>query len=53
MPRAAPTSRAVSLTADPTPALANGVAAMMSLVAGIMARLSPIPARISGPSRYQ
>src|SRR3954447_26953643 len=45
MPRAPPTSRVVSLTADPTPALAWGTALMMLPVAGAAVRLMPAPRR--------
>ena len=45
MPRAPPTSRVVSLTAEPTPALAGGTALMMLPVAGAAVRLMPAPNR--------
>ena len=41
-PRAPPTNRVVSLTAEPTPAWARGSEPMIDSVAGAMAR--PIPA---------
>ena len=41
-PRAPPTSRVVSLTAEPTPACAGGREPMMDSVAGAM--VSPMPA---------
>ena len=41
IPMAAPSSRAVSLTADPTPWLSSGVFDMMAVVDGAVA--SPIP----------
>ena len=53
MPTAPPTSREVSLTAEPTPALASGVAAMMSFVAGVIARATPEPSSRTGQNRYQ
>jgi hypothetical protein len=41
MPRAPPTSRAVSLTAEATPCLDGGSELTMAVVAGVMARPMP------------
>ena len=43
MPRAPPTSRVVSLTAEPTPALDSGTDEMMALVAGAVVQAMPTP----------
>jgi hypothetical protein len=42
-PRAPPTSRVVSFTAEPTPAFSRGREPMMESVAGVMARPIPTP----------
>ena len=42
-PNAAPSSRAVSLTADATPCLARGSDATIALVAGVIASAAPMP----------
>jgi hypothetical protein len=42
-PRAPPTWRVVSLTADPTPALARGSEPMIDSVAGAMVMPMPTP----------
>ena len=43
MPRAPPTSRVVSLTAEPTPDLASGTDDTMALVAGAVVQAMPTP----------
>ena len=43
MPSAPPSSRVVSLTAEPTPALSSGTVLMISLVAGAAVMLMPAP----------
>ena len=55
MPRAAPSSRVVSLTAEPTPALSIGTADMMVPVAGAKTRPMPRPWRANAEpsSRYE
>ena len=42
-PNAAPSSRAVSFTAEATPCLDGGSEATMAFVAGVMARAAPAP----------
>ena len=53
-PRAPPIWRVVSLTADPTPALASGSEPMIELVAGVITMPSPVPsrARTAATSQY-
>ena len=43
MPSAPPTSRVVSLTAEPTPDLARGTDETMALVAGAVVQAMPMP----------
>jgi len=54
MPSAPPTSRVVSLTADPTPALFNGTADMIDPVAGATVMPIPMPSstRAAAINRY-
>ena len=52
-PNVPPSSRAVSLTADPTPALAGGSAPMMASVAGALTRPSPPPMKSIWPTTNQ
>ena len=47
MPSALPSSREVSLTADPTPCFSSGSAAVMAVVLGVPARPMPAPNRTS------
>src|SRR5437660_1679402 len=53
-PRAPPTSRVVSLTAEPTPALANGIDSMIAPVAGAVVSAMPAPnrTRATATDRY-
>lgn len=53
MPRALPSSREVSLTAEPTPCLAGGREAVIAVVEGVPARPIPAPNRTRPPARCQ
>jgi hypothetical protein len=50
MPSAPPSSRVVSLTADPTPNLSAGTAPMIASVTGVMARAMPAAVTIKMPT---
>ena len=50
-PRAPPSSRVVSLIAEPTPALSSGTEPMIAPVAGAIARLMPRASRTIAASR--
>ena len=52
-PRVPPSSRAVSLTAEPTPALAGGSAPMIASVAGALTNPKPPPIRNICPTTSQ
>ena len=52
-PKVPPSSRAVSLTADPMPALAGGSAPMIASVAGALTRPSPPPMKNICPTTNQ
>src|SRR5688572_2773746 len=52
-PSVLPSSRAVSLTADPTPALAGGNEPMIASVAGAWTSPSPPPRNSMAPTRTQ
>ena len=45
-PRVPPTSRVVSLTAEPAPALSRGSAPMIASVAGLAVRARPAAIRV-------
>jgi hypothetical protein len=53
MPKAPPTSRAVSLTADPTPARPTGRAAITAPVAGAPTLPMPTPSTTRPAARTQ
>jgi len=53
MPRAAPTSRVVSLTADATPCLPSGTDVMMAEVVGAVNIPTPVLTTSSGHARAQ